>query len=99
MAGTIVCGFTDSPGGRAAAQLASSLSKRLGLRLVLASIIDDVPPGVEESVTGRQRRSGAEHAIATFARKAPVQNVTEVRIESAPGRIVSRRSQPRKARI
>jgi nucleotide-binding universal stress UspA family protein len=36
MSGTIVCGVTGTPEGRAAAELAAALSARLGLRLVLA---------------------------------------------------------------
>ena len=35
MSGTIVCGVTGTPEGRAAAELAGALSSRLGLRLVL----------------------------------------------------------------
>jgi nucleotide-binding universal stress UspA family protein len=35
MSGTIVCGVTGTPEGRAAAELAAALSSRLGLRLVL----------------------------------------------------------------
>jgi nucleotide-binding universal stress UspA family protein len=38
MNGTIVCGVTEAPEGRAAAQLAGALAARLGLRLVLVHV-------------------------------------------------------------
>lgn len=52
VSGTIVCGVTDSAGGRDALQLAVALSRRLGLRLVLVFTPDEVP-------TPRRRRHGA----------------------------------------
>jgi len=48
MSGTIVCGVTGAPEARAAAQLASALASRLGLRLVLVHVATragDVEPG------------------------------------------------------
>ena len=66
MQGTIVCGVTDTREGRDAAQLGRALSERLGLRLVLAHAVD-VPRGAQESLTGRQRRRGAEQALAEIA--------------------------------
>jgi nucleotide-binding universal stress UspA family protein len=38
MYGTIVCGITETPEARAAAQLAAALAGRLGLRLVLVHV-------------------------------------------------------------
>src|SRR5262245_25345050 len=38
MYGTIVCGITETPEARAAAQLAAALAERLGLRLVLVHV-------------------------------------------------------------
>ena len=38
MYGTVVCGFAETPEGRAAAQLAAALAGRLGLRLVLVHV-------------------------------------------------------------
>ena len=58
--GTVVCGVTETPDGRGAAKLAGALGRRLGLRLVLAHVIDGVPPGTHESLTARQRQAGAE---------------------------------------
>ncbi len=60
MCGTIICGITDSAGGRGAAELGAALSARLGLRLVLVHVIDDRSPGH----TALTRRAGAER-IAT----------------------------------
>lgn len=68
MTGTILCGVTDTSEGRGAAQLAAALGERLGLRLVLAHVVD-VPPATEESVTARQGQSGAERTLAEVARE------------------------------
>lgn len=66
MAGTIVCGVSERE-GRGAAELASALGTRLDLRLVLVSVVEGVPPGTHDSVTARQRRSGAEQTLAQLA--------------------------------
>src|SRR4051812_50206919 len=58
--GTVVCGVTESPDGRSAAELAGALGTRLGLRLVLVHVVDGVPPGTHESLTARQRQAGAD---------------------------------------
>lgn len=68
MNGTIVCGVTESPDGRSAAQLAHALGQRLDLRLVLVHVVDGVPDGTEESLSARQRRSGAERMLDEIAR-------------------------------
>lgn len=67
MGGTIVCGVTDSPDGRNAADLAQALGARLDLRLVLVSVVDGVPPGTEDSLTARQRQRGAERTLDSIA--------------------------------
>ena len=69
MGGTIVCGVSESAEGRGAAELASALGARLGLRLVLVSVVDGVPASAEESLTGRQRQSGAERRLHSIARE------------------------------
>jgi nucleotide-binding universal stress UspA family protein len=71
MGGTIVCGVTDSPGARAAAQLAAALSARLGLRLVLVHVVEGVPAGAEESVTARQRLLGGERLLQGLGEESP----------------------------
>jgi nucleotide-binding universal stress UspA family protein len=67
--GTIVCAVTESPGGRSAAELAQALSLRLDLRLVLVSVVDGVANGAHESLTARQRQSGAERTLYEVARE------------------------------
>jgi nucleotide-binding universal stress UspA family protein len=69
MRGTIVCGVTESPDGRSAADLAHALGLRLGLRLVLVHVIDDIPNGADESLTARQRQSGAQRTLDDIARE------------------------------
>jgi nucleotide-binding universal stress UspA family protein len=80
MGGTIVCGVTDSLDGRAAAQLAGALSARLGLRLVLAHVVDGLPNEALDSVTGQQLLTGAERAMREIAQDLRGQNGTESRI-------------------
>jgi nucleotide-binding universal stress UspA family protein len=69
MSGTIVCGVTESPDGRSAAELAHALGLRLGLRTVLVHVVDGVPAGTDESLTARQRQSGAERTLNEIARE------------------------------
>lgn len=67
MGGTIVCGVNDTSEGRSAAQLAAALGERLGLRLVLAHVVD-VPLASTESLGARQEQSGGERVLAEVAR-------------------------------
>ena len=67
--GTVVCGVTETPDGRSAAELAGALGMRLGLRLVLVHVVDGVPPGTHESLSARQRQTGAERALEEIARE------------------------------
>ncbi len=78
MGGTIVCGVPEAPDDRAAAELARALQARLGLRLVLVHVIDGVPPGAHESLSARQRQSGAEQSLTAIARE--IGNGTEKRV-------------------
>jgi nucleotide-binding universal stress UspA family protein len=80
MGGTIVCGVTDSQEGRAAAQLASALSARLGLRLVLAHVVDGLPREALDSVTGQQLLSGADRALRKIGQEVQSRNGIESRI-------------------
>lgn len=68
MGGTLVCGVTETPDGRSAAELARALRTRLGLRLVLVHVLDGVPVGTQESLTARQRQAGAEQILNAMAR-------------------------------
>jgi nucleotide-binding universal stress UspA family protein len=65
--GTVVCGVTETPDGRGAAELAVALGARLGLRLVLVHVVDGVPAGTHESLSARQRLAGAEQTLAQLA--------------------------------
>jgi nucleotide-binding universal stress UspA family protein len=69
MGGTIVCGVSERVEGSAAAGLAAALGARLGLRVVLVTVVDGVPAGGHDSVTGRQRQSGAERTLQELARE------------------------------
>jgi len=78
MGGTIVCGVAETQEGRTAAELAGALGARLGLRLVLVHVIDGVPAGTHESLTARQRQTGAEQILNSVARE--IGNGTENRV-------------------
>jgi nucleotide-binding universal stress UspA family protein len=69
LSGTILCDVTDPTGGRSAAEFAQALAARLRLRVVLVFVLDGLAAAAPESVTGRQRRSGAERALAATADK------------------------------
>src|SRR5262245_62054995 len=68
MGGTLVCGVSETPDGRSAAELGRALVARLGLRLVLVHVLDGVPEGTQESLSARQRHSGAEQLLDHIAR-------------------------------
>ena len=78
MGGTIICGVNEAPDGRTAAELARALGARLGLRLVLVHVVDGLPAGGHESLTARQRQTGAETILNAIARE--IGNGTEKRI-------------------
>jgi nucleotide-binding universal stress UspA family protein len=82
LGGTIVCGVGETLDGRAAADLAGALVGRLGLRLVLVSVLDGISVGARESLTGRQRQGGAERALREIART--IGDGTELRIVHGP---------------
>jgi nucleotide-binding universal stress UspA family protein len=82
MGGTLVCGVTDTPDGRSAAELARALGARLGLRLVLVHVVDGVPSGTQESLTARQKQTGAEQLLSEIARE--VGDGTEKRVMVGP---------------
>jgi nucleotide-binding universal stress UspA family protein len=70
MRGTIVCGVDDTEEGRGALELAAELSERLGLRLVLAHVVEGIPSldvDGDESVTMKDSRKGAAHLVARVA--------------------------------
>jgi nucleotide-binding universal stress UspA family protein len=78
MGGTIVCGVSERAESRSAAELAGAFGARLGLRLVLVSVVDGVPASARDSVTGRQRESGTERMLREMARE--IGDQTEARL-------------------
>src|ERR1051326_3657944 len=85
MAGTILCGVSDSREGRCAAEIADELSGRLGLRLVLAHVVDGIRAvGVEESLTAVQGRLGGERLLRAIARDLGAGRELELRLARGP---------------
>jgi len=80
MAGTILCGVTDAPEGRDAARLADALSAQLGLRLVLAHVVDGIPVGAEESLTALQGRKGGERLLTAITGELRPDQEPELRL-------------------
>jgi nucleotide-binding universal stress UspA family protein len=83
--GTIVCGVTASDEGHAAVELGAELSRRLGLRLVLAHVNEGLAPidgdgDHNESVTMKADRRGAEVFLAQLAREYGVDHSAECRV-------------------
>jgi nucleotide-binding universal stress UspA family protein len=78
MGGTIICGVTERPDGRNAAELARALGARLDLRLVLVYVVEGVVPGTEEGMSSRQRQTGAQRTLDEIARD--IGNGTEKRV-------------------
>ena len=70
--------MTETPDASTPAELAHALGARLGLRIVLVHVLDGLPPGTHESLTARQRQSGAETLLSTIA--GELGNGTEKRI-------------------
>jgi nucleotide-binding universal stress UspA family protein len=78
MTGTIVCGVTPSPEGRAAAEVAAAVGARLGLRLVLVHVLPAMPRDTHESMTARQGRAGGERLLSSLA--AELEGEVETRL-------------------
>ena len=76
--GTVVCGVDETAEGADAPAIGHAMAARLGLRLVLVSVIDGVPAGAHESLTARQRLAGAERTLELIARA--LGNGTERRV-------------------
>jgi nucleotide-binding universal stress UspA family protein len=85
MGGTIVCGVSETPDGRSAVELARALGSRLGLRLVLVHVLDGVAPGTQESITARQRQTGAEQILNAIAREIDSETERRVMIGNRAG--------------
>ena len=84
MRGTLVCAVTKSEESAEALALSAELSERLGLRLVLAHVVDGIGglgngDGVE-SVSMQADRQGAERRLARLAHEHGVADRAERRV-------------------
>lgn len=66
--GTVICGVDETAEGADAPAIGHALAARLGLRLVLVSVIDGIPTEAHESLTARQRQAGADRTLELIAR-------------------------------
>jgi nucleotide-binding universal stress UspA family protein len=84
MRGTIVCGVNDTEEGRGALELAAELSERLGLRLVLAHVVEGIASlngdgDGDESVTMKGSHEGAARLVARLAAEHGLADQAELR--------------------
>jgi nucleotide-binding universal stress UspA family protein len=75
--GTIVCAVDDSRGAREAVRAALELSDRLGLRLVLAHVVEQTPPRGEKGNEGARKDSFLERLVDGPAPAVPVDERVE----------------------
>jgi nucleotide-binding universal stress UspA family protein len=85
MRGTLVCGLTDGEDAAGTVELAVELTQRLGMRLVLAHAAEGFAPrangvDVEESVTMKGDRVGAERLLCRLAAEHGVAETAQRRI-------------------
>jgi nucleotide-binding universal stress UspA family protein len=85
MRGTLVCGLTDGEDAAGTVELAVELTQRLGMRLVLAHVAQGFAPrangvDVEESVTMKGDRVGAERLLGRLAAEHGVAETAQCRI-------------------
>jgi nucleotide-binding universal stress UspA family protein len=85
MRGTLVCGLTDREDAVGTVELAVELTQRLGMRLVLAHVAEGFAPrangvDIEESVTMKGDRVGAERLLCRLAAEHGVAETAQRRI-------------------
>jgi nucleotide-binding universal stress UspA family protein len=83
MHGTLVCAITDGAENDDAVAQASAISERLGLRLVLAHVVDGISAlgdGDGESITMKGDRVAAERRLAELARDHGLDASAEQRV-------------------
>lgn len=85
MRGTLVCGVTDSEDAVGTVELAVELTQRLGMRLVLAHVAEGFAPigdglELEESVTMKGNRVGAERLLGRLAEEHGVAETAQRRV-------------------
>jgi nucleotide-binding universal stress UspA family protein len=81
MRGTVVCALTEGEESRAAVATAAELSRRLGLRLVVAHVADGIASADlgDDSVTTRANREGAARLVARAVAEHRLQDHAEQR--------------------
>src|SRR3954451_112823 len=79
MSGPIICGVASTPETRDAVALASTLSERLGLPLLLAHVVD-TPVIAADSVTAAGDRGGAQRLLASLRRDLTVEAETRLEV-------------------
>jgi nucleotide-binding universal stress UspA family protein len=78
---TIVCAVDESPGAAEAIAVASGLSKHLGLRLVLAHVVDGPRPSNGIGIGGVHMQEGAQRLLERIARKHSLDGAADRRAE------------------
>ena len=83
MHGTLICAVTDGAENDDAVAQAVAISERLGLRLVLAHVVDGIAAAREranESFTMKADRTGAEQRLAQLAGEHGIEQRAERRV-------------------
>jgi len=82
MYGTVVCAVTDGAENEDAVAQAAAVSERLGLRLVLAHVVDGIGSAGngDESITMKGDRKAAEALLEELARDHDLDESTERRV-------------------
>ena len=79
---TIVCAVDESPGASEAIAVAADLSKRLGLRLVLAHVVDGHRRTKGADPAGVQAHSTGQRMLEQIARKHNLESAADRRAEA-----------------
>jgi nucleotide-binding universal stress UspA family protein len=83
MQGTLVCALTSDAANDDAVAEAAAISERLGLRLVLAHVVDGIAGlgnGGDESITIKAERKAAERRLADIVRQHDLDEGAERRV-------------------
>jgi len=78
---TILCAVDESPGAAEAVVIAAGLSKDLGLRLVLAHVVDDYRRTNGGGRRDVQAQQGGQRLLEGVARKHSLENSADRRVE------------------
>jgi len=78
---TILCAVDESPGAAEAVVVASGLSKTLGLRLVLAHVVENGHVGTGMARRGVRAQQEAQQLVESVAREHGLEGVADRRAE------------------